>query len=701
MANEIDKQLEEAAKTLKPAFKQVVDTLAESNKEFAVTAANFRNSTRDSFAGALTANKLKNTLEEVAQGLKEGEGEIAGIDFGEFKKVNDKINALEEQRAKRLETANKKGNVLYKARVAFEKAEAAELEAATKGKQVTGAALEKLRTAREEAEKNLAEKTAQQTKSYDENIEREKENRKEYQDQLDKALEEMQKESMEYMDNMSGAFKKLTGIDLMGAFDSMVENVNAIGTLFTRGKNTDLFGDIVGGIQNMGENISNGLAKAREGAKVMATNLMASGKQFLQQGKKFAISAGLMIKGLLSSAAAMVATGVSLLAAALGLSVPALLIGAVALALVAGAIYLYNESEGFRAAVDSVVEYFTDIISIIGDIFGGFYEFFAGLFTGDFDRMFGGVKDVFGGLWDLMMAPFRAIGDFFKKVFGFDIKAWLKKKAESFGLGWLIDGDEPNEKVEAMTNGADPAKANDMKYADEDITQESKDYMATINAMSDEERGARFDEQIARREESLKKAEAKLEELRAGGDYHGKEDDIKNAEKNVLHRQKQVDQRTADKQNFFDPEIREYDKLYARFDAGENLSDEEHDRMNEIFKTKIGSDRTVATAESVAAEQGRAGLYDDGGIDGWTGRGEMNDADLARQNYLNRTGGTAGDVADATQGVRDGERQASQQVAVTTINAPTTNASNTNVRGVNPTPRDTDPTGSRLAAVPA
>lgn len=701
MANEIDKQLEEAAKSLKPAFKQVIDTLAESNKEFAVTAANFRNSTRDSFAGALTANKLKNTLEEVAQGLKEGEGEIAGIDFGEFKKINDKINALEEQRAKRLETANKKGNVLYKARVAFEKAEAAELEAATRGKQVTGAALEKLRVAREEAEKNLAEKTAQQTKSFDENIEREKENRKEYQDQLDKALEEMQKESMEYMENMSGAFKKLTGIDLMGAFDSMVENVNAIGTLFTRGKNTDIFGDMVSGIQNIGENISNGLAKAREGAKTMATNLMASGKQFIKQGKKFAISAGLMIKGLISSAAAMVTTGVSLLAAALGLSVPALLIAAVALALVAGAIYLYNESEGFRNAVDSVVEYFMDIIEIIGNIFGGFYDFFAGLFTGDFDTMFQGLKDILGGLWDLITAPFKAIGDFFSSLFGFNIKAWLKKKAEAFGLGWLIDGDEPNEKVEAMTNGADPAKANDMKYADEDLKQESMDYMAQINAMSDEERGARFDEQIARRQESLEKAEAKLAELRAGGDYAGKEDDIKKAEQNVLFRQKEVDQRTADKQNFFDPEIREYEKLYARFDAGETLSDEEKARMNELFKTKIGKDSQQATAESVAAEQGRAGIYDDGGIDRFTGQGEMNAADLARQNYLNRTGASASDVADATQGVKDGERQASQQVAVTTINAPTTNASNTNVKSVTPTPRDTDPTGSRLAAVPA
>ena len=74
---------------------------------------------------------------------------------------------------------------------------------------------------------------------------------------------------------------------------------------------------------------------------------------------------------------------------------------------------------------------------------------------------------------------------------------------------------------------------------------------------------------------------------------------------------------------------------------------------------------------------------------------------MARLNNLNRTGGSASDVAGATQEVKDGERQASQQVAVTTINAPTTNASNTNVKSVTPTPRDTDPTGSRLSAVPA
>ena len=128
-----------------------------------------------------------------------------------------------------------------------------------------------------------------------------------------------------------------------------------------------------------------------------------------------------LLTGLLAAGASLVATGVSMLAAALGLSVPALLIGAVALLLLAGAIYLYNNSEGFRTVIDTVVEYFMGIIEIIGNIFGGFYDFFAGLFTGDFDRMFSGISDILGGLWDLITAPFKAIGDFFKSVFGIDI----------------------------------------------------------------------------------------------------------------------------------------------------------------------------------------------------------------------------------------------------------------------------------------
>ena len=121
MANEIDKQLEEAGKSLKPAFKEIVDSLADTNKEVALSAANFRNSSRDSFKGALAAQKVRDTLAKVAKGLETGQGQLGDIDFGDFKAVSDRTNQLEAEqealnqaRADRLATAEKSTNVLGK-----------------------------------------------------------------------------------------------------------------------------------------------------------------------------------------------------------------------------------------------------------------------------------------------------------------------------------------------------------------------------------------------------------------------------------------------------------------------------------------------------------------------------------------------------------------------------------------------------------
>ena len=104
-----------------------------------------------------------------------------------------------------------------------------------------------------------------------------------------------------------------------------------------------------------------------------------------------------------------------------------------------------------------------DVISIIGDIFGGFYDFFAGLFTGDFDRMFGGLKDVFGGIWDLIKAPFKAIGDFFKNVFDIDIMGIMRNLASKILPDWLVNrvfGEESEaeapKKQEAMERAVQP-----------------------------------------------------------------------------------------------------------------------------------------------------------------------------------------------------------------------------------------------------
>ena len=114
MSDDITKQIEEASKPLKPAFKEIVDSLAETNKEVALTAANFRSSNKNTFQGALAANKIRDSLSQVAEGLKTGEGQLGSIDFAEFKKVNDELNSLEEARAKRLATAEKSTNVLGK-----------------------------------------------------------------------------------------------------------------------------------------------------------------------------------------------------------------------------------------------------------------------------------------------------------------------------------------------------------------------------------------------------------------------------------------------------------------------------------------------------------------------------------------------------------------------------------------------------------
>ena len=95
MADDISKQIEEASKPLKPAFREIVDSLAENNKEIALSAANFRNTSRDSFKGALAAQKVRDTLGKVADGLKTGEGQLGNIDFGEFKKACKKVRKEE------------------------------------------------------------------------------------------------------------------------------------------------------------------------------------------------------------------------------------------------------------------------------------------------------------------------------------------------------------------------------------------------------------------------------------------------------------------------------------------------------------------------------------------------------------------------------------------------------------------------------
>lgn len=706
MANEIDKQLEEAAKSLKPAFKKVVDTLAENNKEIALSAANFRNSSRDSFKGALAAQKVRDTLSKVADGLKSGEGQLGNIDFAEFKKVSEQTQTLEDQlataqaelataqseRANRLATAEKKTNDLGKKDIKI---------AALKEKSLNlqGAALNKVSDELKELEKERAEQKERILAGLDRNVadnkaaveakaealKQETETRDAYNNQLEGILKATNDESGKRLSEFSDGLKELTGFDLMDSFDKVVGKINGVGLLFGR---QDLFGDVVGGLQNfasatgsalsslsssvmaglsatgtyfsgIGETFKEGglsavteqlnadLGKVWGSMKDGAGNMMKGikggfdkGVTSLQAGFKafkagsmnvlrgmgtFLMSTATLLVGLITAGASLVATGVSMLAAALGLSIPALLIGLVAIALVAGAFYLYQNSEGFRAAIDTVVEYFTNIISIIGDIFGGFYEFFAGLFTGDFDRMFGGLKDVFGGIWDLIKAPFKAIGDFFKNVFDIDIMGIMRNLASKILPDWLVNkvfGEESEpepeapKKQEAMERGVQP-----------NLSSEEIDNLSTAD-------------------------QVKLGYAEVTGTS-----DRMDEEGNVI---------------------------------GQSVTFASTDKYQDVLASEgvtsgggfSGTSTGMTADEIIAAEQAQQ-------------------QQLAQQNYLNKESGTASEIADATQEVKAGDKQTAQQAVVTTINAPTTNASNTNVKSVNPTPRDTDPTGSRLSAVPA
>lgn len=655
MADDISKQLEEAGKSLKPAFKEIVDSLAENNKEIALSAANFRNTSRDSFKGALAAQKVRDTLGKVADGLKTGQGQLGDIDFGEFKKVNDELNELEQKRADRLATAEKSGNVLGKMDSELRKLKEKEIQGAKDGT-LQGAALNKLVAKREALESERANKAAEITATFDKAIESEKEKRDEYQSELDKMLDGTLNETAQGLSDFSDGLKELTGFDLMDTFDSVVSKINGVGLLFG---NQDLFGDVVGGIQNLASGLKSGIqtvsAGIMSGLKATGTyfgglgetfkegglsavteklnddlgavwNSMKEGAGNLMDGLKsgwskgvesakkgfmafkagsmnllrgfgsFLASTATLLTGLLAAGASLVATGVSMLAAALGLSVPALLIGALALLLIGGAIYLYNESEGFRAAVDTVVGYFMDIISTIGDIFGGFYDFFVGLFTGDFDLMFQGVKDIFGGLWDLILAPFRAIGDFFKSVFDIDIGQMLRSMAEKILPGWLVNRlfGEASPNAEAMQRGSQQSLSSEQ-----------------IDNLSAEE-------------------QVKLGYAQA--------------------------------------------TMVSGEDGKEMVQYESTDKYMDVLRGE--------------------GVTSGGGFTGTATGSTAQDIMMADPTR-------AAELKAENQAAVEANRSATNQAVVTTINNQTTNAANTTVRSTNPTPRDTDPTGSRLSAVPA
>ena len=83
------------------------------------------------------------------------------------------------------------------------------------------------------------------------------------------------------LSDFSDGLKELTGFDLMDTFDSVVSKINGVGLLFG---NQDLFGDVVGGIQNLASGLKSGIENVSAG---IMSGLKATGTYFTGLGETF------------------------------------------------------------------------------------------------------------------------------------------------------------------------------------------------------------------------------------------------------------------------------------------------------------------------------------------------------------------------------------------------------------------------------
>lgn len=265
-------------------------------------------------------------------------------------------------------------------------------------------------------------------------------------------LEQAKNDQLSGLTEFSEGLKGITGFDLIGQLDDAVKMFNnaqkvfsGVAQGFTKGV------EFMKGfsIEGMTEKFNNVMGTVQKGFNFAKTGLKNMAKRFMTTMSTFFTSMVTFLTPI------MIAAGGLLMAAA-----PWILLGLAVVGIVLAGMKLYEESEGFKAAIDTVIGYFMDIKDSIFRIFGGFFDFFKGLFTGDFDLMFSGLKEALGGIWDLIKAPFKAIGDFFKNVFGIDLMAKLKQMAKAILPGVvyraLFDDDVPemNEKLKEKGLGA-------------------------------------------------------------------------------------------------------------------------------------------------------------------------------------------------------------------------------------------------------
>ncbi len=496
---EADREFEKATLESKDGFKKMVEKLREVQPETAKIVADFKNAGEDTLKGALISRKLNNAMEAAAElekksfeelsseqksaiesmfggnleQLRELEGNleaiknkievtefnIAGLEDG--RKINaEKRAKIDEQiteASKSLEQSSKEQEKINQskqellameqidqrtlkkdAKIAFDLkiAElAGQMESSRKiiegNKESDSLAKEKVASLNAEKDSlkqrddELQSMIAEDTTALQDYSEQKKDLLQEetnVQQEIKDSLEVAKQEQLEGLTSFSEGIKGLTGFDIMGAFDDGVKMFN--------------------NLKKVGEGLGKFASPMIGALKDVGKGLMSTAKKLYASMAPFLLAAASFIGGLLLTAGGM------LLSAA-----PFILAGLAIAGVIMAGMKLYEESEGFKAAIDTVIQYFVDIKDSIFKIFGGFFDFFKGLFTGDFDLMFSGIKDMFGGLWDLIKSPFKAIGDFFKNVFGIDIGKFISDMAKKILPDWAVrlifgSGEEAPEMTE-------------------------------------------------------------------------------------------------------------------------------------------------------------------------------------------------------------------------------------------------------------
>ena len=515
LREEANKEISKSTNTASKEFKAVINNLAKVRPEAAAIVADFKGLAADSFKGAVLNRDLIKGMEAATEMSKDGWSSLSAEQqdllsevFGGqidhirgLEKQHEEITKAREVQLRKAAMSQQKLSAFEEEQTEFKKSlleeqqqKVAEAERAmqenqfrNKEKHYEGLLAQeqnRLADLEKQADAQIKEKYGKEEELLKKDLEAKKlaidSNEKklkeieEYQanagENLKEALDKSKEEQMKGLSDFSDGVKQLVGVDIMGALDSATKNLNALGkVLGTDGPLGDkIIGGLFKGMQNAGKGIANATAGLRKGIggfikggirvvgtafTTIGTSLAAAGTALMTTLTAFATGAAAFIGGLAATAGGM------LLAAA-----PYILAGVAIVGLVLAGMKLYEESEGFKAAVDTVIGYFIDIKDSIFKIFGGFFDFWKGLFTGDFDLMFGGLKDMFGGLWDLIKAPFKAIGDFFKNVFGIDIGKFIKDMAKKMLPDWAVDlifgsGNEaPEMTEEAAKAGKDAAK---------------------------------------------------------------------------------------------------------------------------------------------------------------------------------------------------------------------------------------------------